>query len=75
MEHVGFRVAIAVAGHYGLEQVCALKKSACNFMYKSRRLRRHYKNTRSLMRGVIAVIVQLNGRRRFSGPSAQNSLT
>lgn len=35
MEHVGFRVAVAVTGHYGLEQVQVLKKSACDFMYKS----------------------------------------
>ncbi|MEM2564558.1 MAG: creatininase family protein [Candidatus Bathyarchaeia archaeon] len=35
MEHVGFRVAVAVTGHYGLEQLYALKKSACDFMYKS----------------------------------------
>lgn len=35
IEHVGLRVAIAVIGHYGLEQLYALKKSACEFMYKS----------------------------------------
>ncbi|MEM2719129.1 MAG: creatininase family protein [Candidatus Bathyarchaeia archaeon] len=35
MEHVGFKVAVAVTGHYGVEQVYALKKSACDFMYKS----------------------------------------
>ncbi|MEM2702944.1 MAG: creatininase family protein [Candidatus Bathyarchaeia archaeon] len=35
MEHVGFRVAVAITGHYGVEQVYALKKSACNFMYRS----------------------------------------
>jgi len=26
MEHVGFKIAIALTGHYGLEQMCALKK-------------------------------------------------
>lgn len=35
MEHVGFRVAVAVTGHYGLEQLYALKRSARDFMYRS----------------------------------------
>lgn len=35
MAHVGFKVAIAVTGHYGTEQYYALKKAACEFMYKS----------------------------------------
>ncbi len=35
MEHVGFKVAIALTGHYGLEQMYALKRSACDFMYRS----------------------------------------
>ncbi len=33
--HVGFKVAIAVTGHYGIEQFCMLKKAACEFMHKS----------------------------------------
>jgi len=35
MNHVGFKVAIALTGHYGLEQMYVLKKSACDFMYRS----------------------------------------
>lgn len=35
MAHVGFRVVIAVTGHYGLEQFYTLKKAARDFMYKS----------------------------------------
>ena len=35
MGHVGFRVIIAITGHYGIEQFYTLKKAACEFMYKS----------------------------------------
>ena len=35
MDHVGFKVVIAITGHYGLEQLYALKKAACDYMYKS----------------------------------------
>jgi len=35
MAHVGFRVVVALTGHYGIEQVYALKKAACDFMYRS----------------------------------------
>ena len=35
MAHVGFRVIIAITGHYGIEQFYTLKKAACEFMYKS----------------------------------------
>jgi len=33
--HVGFKVVVAITGHYGLEQFYTLKKAACEFMYKS----------------------------------------
>ena len=33
--HVGFKVAVAITGHYGFEQYYALKKAARDFMYKS----------------------------------------
>ena len=35
MAHVGFRVVIAVTGHYGLEQVLHIKKSALEVMYQT----------------------------------------
>ena len=35
MEHVGFKVIIAITGHYGIEQLYRLKRAACNFMYGS----------------------------------------
>jgi len=35
MSHIGFKVIIAVTGHYGLDQYYTLKKAAAEFMYKS----------------------------------------
>jgi len=35
MAHVGFKVIIAVTGHYGVEQVFHIKKSALEVMYRS----------------------------------------
>jgi len=35
MAHVGFRVVIAVTGHYGIEQVLHIKKSALEVMYQT----------------------------------------
>ncbi len=35
LSHVGFKVVIAVTGHYGLEQVVTLKKEALKFMRNS----------------------------------------
>lgn len=35
LSHVGFKVVIALAGHYGLQQIYKLKKAACDFMHKS----------------------------------------
>lgn len=35
MAHVGFKVVIAVTGHYGVEQVLHIKKSALEVMYRS----------------------------------------
>jgi creatinine amidohydrolase len=35
MAHVGFRVVIAVTGHYGVEQVLHIKKSALEVMYQT----------------------------------------
>jgi len=35
MAHVGFRVVIAVTGHYGLEQCLTLKRAARGFMQRS----------------------------------------
>jgi len=35
MAHVGFKVIIALTGHYGFKQYYALKKIALSFMYKS----------------------------------------
>jgi len=35
MAHVGFKVVIAITGHYGIEQFYTLKKAACEFMHKS----------------------------------------
>ncbi|MFQ6095718.1 MAG: creatininase family protein [Candidatus Bathyarchaeia archaeon] len=35
MAHVGFKVVIAITGHYGIEQFYTLKKAASEFMYKS----------------------------------------
>lgn len=35
MSHVGFRVIIALTGHYDIKQCISLKKVACEFMYKS----------------------------------------
>jgi len=35
MAHVGFKVVIAVTGHYGMEQFCALKRAASDFMLRS----------------------------------------
>ncbi|MFQ6040614.1 MAG: creatininase family protein [Candidatus Poribacteria bacterium] len=35
MAHVGFKVIIAVTGHYGVEQVLHIKKSALEVMYRS----------------------------------------
>jgi len=35
MAHVGFKVVIAVTGHYGIEQVYHIKKSALEVMYQT----------------------------------------
>jgi len=35
MAHVGFKVVIAITGHYGVEQVLHIKKSALEVMYRS----------------------------------------
>jgi len=35
LSHVGFRVIIALTGHYDMRQFYTLKKAACDFMYKS----------------------------------------
>jgi creatinine amidohydrolase len=35
LSHVGFRVIIALTGHYDIKQCYSLKKVACDFMYKS----------------------------------------
>ncbi|MBD3182351.1 hypothetical protein GF312_08670 [Candidatus Poribacteria bacterium] len=35
MAHVGFRVVIAVTGHYGIEQVIYIKKAALDVMYQT----------------------------------------
>jgi len=35
LSHVGFRVIIALTGHYDIRQCYSLKKVACDFMYKS----------------------------------------
>ena len=35
MAHVGFKVVVAMTGHYGIEQFYTLKKAACEFMHRS----------------------------------------
>lgn len=35
MAHVGFKVVIAVTGHYGVEQILHIKKSALEVMYRT----------------------------------------
>ena len=35
MAHLGFKIAVAITAHYGTRQFYALKKAACEFMYRS----------------------------------------